>query len=116
MNSWQDHADCKGCTDLFYPGRGETDVWDAAKAICAGCPVRGECLDHAIANGERYGVWGGTTAVERRLIRHHIRQAVRGAGLHPASIWPDWATTAAALPPRRQRRPQPTVTPPRGEP
>lgn len=59
--------------DLFFPV-GELDVegtpaWrDAqhAKAICARCPVQGSCLQYALAEGEREGVWGGTTPGERR--------------------------------------------------
>ncbi len=38
---------------------------EAAKAVCAPCPVRLECLDHAIAEGERFGVWGGLSVRER---------------------------------------------------
>lgn len=37
-----------------------------AKAVCASCQVREECLDHALAQGERYGIWGGLTDIERR--------------------------------------------------
>ena len=40
-----------------------------AKMVCASCPVRVECLDHAIAFDERYGIWGGLTQDERRLGR-----------------------------------------------
>jgi len=39
-----------------------------AKLVCASCPVRDQCLDHAIAVDERYGVWGGLTHDERRLV------------------------------------------------
>jgi hypothetical protein len=42
---------------LFFPQPGESA--DAAIAICAGCPVRAECLELALAYGERFGVWGG---------------------------------------------------------
>jgi WhiB family redox-sensing transcriptional regulator len=42
---------------LFFPEPGESDA--QAKAICAVCPVWAECLAVALANGERYGVWGG---------------------------------------------------------
>ena len=38
----------------------------AAKEACARCPVRLQCLDHAIAEDERYGVWGGMTRSERK--------------------------------------------------
>jgi WhiB family transcriptional regulator, redox-sensing transcriptional regulator len=39
-----------------------------AKAICAGCPVRSDCLAYALTNREDFGVWGGFTADERRVI------------------------------------------------
>ena len=46
-----------------------------AKAICAGCPVRVECLDFALASRERFGVWGGMTEKERRGEARRRRQA-----------------------------------------
>ncbi|MFO7701064.1 MAG: WhiB family transcriptional regulator, partial [Acidimicrobiia bacterium] len=39
-----------------------------ALAVCAACPVRVECLGHALATNERFGVWGGTTEKERRSL------------------------------------------------
>jgi WhiB family redox-sensing transcriptional regulator len=65
---WADHAACKGVDpDLFFPERGE----DArhAKAICARCPVRTFCLEEALVNVEKHGVWGGLSERERRKIR-----------------------------------------------
>ena len=42
----------------------------AALEVCAGCPVRRECADYAVAAGPRLGgVWGGLTAAERARIR-----------------------------------------------
>jgi WhiB family redox-sensing transcriptional regulator len=38
-----------------------------AKTVCELCPVRADCLDHAIRVGERYGVWGGLTSDERLI-------------------------------------------------
>ncbi|TMR13807.1 WhiB family transcriptional regulator [Nonomuraea turkmeniaca] len=52
---------------------------DLAKAICAGCPVRGDCLRWALEHGERWGIWGGLNPRERR----HLRR--RGYGLARAS-------------------------------
>ena len=50
--------------NLFFPLPGQSA--DEAKAICAGCQVRGACLARALANGERHGVWGGVDlGVER---------------------------------------------------
>jgi len=51
-------------TILFYD---EAFVKDA-KVICNGCAQRQECLDEALLR-EDFGVWGGTTSEERRLIR-----------------------------------------------
>jgi len=65
---------CRGSDpDLFFPDRGES--LEAAKALCAGCAVRDECLEHALRNGERFGVWGGTSERERRRIRRQRRTA-----------------------------------------
>lgn len=65
--NWQDHGNCKGVTDgRMYPARGESA--QPAKALCADCPVKTECLTHALDNGETFGIWGGTSARERRLI------------------------------------------------
>jgi WhiB family redox-sensing transcriptional regulator len=53
---------------LFFPARGETA--DQARAICAGCPVRKSCLDYAVTTRQAFGIWGGTSEMERRAIRH----------------------------------------------
>jgi len=52
--------------DAFYPEMGASVR--QAKAVCAACPVRAECLDWALTNGERFGVWGGRSERERRAI------------------------------------------------
>ena len=43
--------------DLFFPLPNESA--DPAKAICAACAVRAECLALAQARGEQFGIWGG---------------------------------------------------------
>lgn len=40
-----------------------------AKAVCADCPLIAECLEYAIANDERFGVWGGMSERERRHLK-----------------------------------------------
>ena len=52
--------------DAFYPEMGASVR--QAKAVCAACPVRAECLNWALTNGERFGVWGGRSERERRAI------------------------------------------------
>ena len=68
-------AACQGAdTSVFFP---VSDTFAGeAKAICAGCPVAGACLEYAIATRQPDGVWGGLTAVERhRLIRRRQKLA-----------------------------------------
>lgn len=53
--------------DIWFPGRSKgPNGANEAKAICAGCPVRKECLDYALENEMEYGIWGGTSPTERR--------------------------------------------------
>ena len=42
----------------------------AAKRVCRSCPVRAECLEFALDNGESWGIWAGYTDMELRRIRH----------------------------------------------
>lgn len=55
--------------ELFHPEWGEPAC--EARRICGLCPARVECLRYALDNGERHGIWGGTTPDERRRIRAH---------------------------------------------
>lgn len=65
---WQRKANCMGVDpDLFFPERGTSTR--EAKEVCRGCVVRDECLDHAIAAGEKFGIWGGMSERERRRVR-----------------------------------------------
>jgi WhiB family redox-sensing transcriptional regulator len=72
---WQNAAACRyGPLDLFFGPEGEQQHEKpsreaAAKKICARCPVRAACLDDAVTNGIRFGVFGGTGEDERQAIR-----------------------------------------------
>jgi WhiB family redox-sensing transcriptional regulator len=72
--AWMSDAACAGLNpDQFFPTRGEHV--DQAKAVCAGCPVRQACHDYAVANGEKFGIWGGVSENERRRARREARRA-----------------------------------------
>jgi WhiB family redox-sensing transcriptional regulator len=73
--SWRDQAACRGLDpDIFYPV--SDDDADMAKAVCATCPVREACLEYALANRERDGIWGGATERERRrMVRQRRKSA-----------------------------------------
>jgi WhiB family redox-sensing transcriptional regulator len=71
---WRKLANCRSVNpDIFFPERGGTAR--EAKAICAGCEVRQECLDYAFAHHEKFGVWGGMAERERRRYRRSTRVA-----------------------------------------
>ncbi|MEJ8645170.1 WhiB family transcriptional regulator [Streptomyces sp. MS1.HAVA.3] len=48
--------------------------------MCAGCPVRRACLDHALRTREPFGVWGGLTEEERHALLVPEQLAARTAG------------------------------------
>jgi WhiB family transcriptional regulator, redox-sensing transcriptional regulator len=71
--TWHLRAACRGPESVLFfpPAIGErSEDREArerrAKAICAGCDVREECLDFALRVREPHGIWGGLTEVERR--------------------------------------------------
>ncbi len=73
IDTWHEKAACKGPESyLFYPPstperRDDRDERERrAKAICAECHVRRDCLDHALRIREQHGIWGGLTEAERR--------------------------------------------------
>jgi WhiB family redox-sensing transcriptional regulator len=73
--TWRADAACQGTTAAhFYPptvteSRDERRVREnAARSLCAQCPVRTACLDYALYVQEPYGIWGGLTEVERRRL------------------------------------------------
>ena len=74
MSDWRQDALCAQIdTDMFFPGKGESTA--DAKRTCMACPVRTQCLTEALANGERYGVWGGKSERERRRLQQDARKA-----------------------------------------
>lgn len=59
--------------EAFFPEKGGSTR--SAKRICGLCTVREECLEYAIANEERFGIWGGLSERERRRIVRDRRAA-----------------------------------------
>ena len=68
LDSWRDQALCAQTDpEEFFAEKGGTTK--IAKQICGACEVRTQCLSHALANDERYGVWGGLSERERRRLK-----------------------------------------------
>ena len=71
--SWQVKAACRGPhASVFFPPpqferkEEKLDREGRAKAICASCPVKRECLEYAVNIREVHGIWGGLNENERR--------------------------------------------------
>ncbi|MDR3107855.1 MAG: WhiB family transcriptional regulator [Bifidobacteriaceae bacterium] len=66
--SWHLRALCPQTDpEAFFPEKGGSTR--EAKRICAACEVRVECLEYALANDERFGIWGGYSERERRRLK-----------------------------------------------
>ncbi|QTX05246.1 WhiB family transcriptional regulator [Agromyces archimandritae] len=66
--AWQSDALCAQTDpEAFFPEKGGSTR--DAKKICTGCEVRSQCLEYALANDERFGIWGGLSERERRKLR-----------------------------------------------
>ncbi|SDH82164.1 WhiB family transcriptional regulator [Agrococcus jejuensis] len=66
--AWQVDALCAQTDpEAFFPEKGGSTR--DAKRICEGCDVRAQCLDYALQNDERFGIWGGLSERERRRLR-----------------------------------------------
>ena len=67
-SAWQTDALCAQTDpESFFPEKGGSTR--DAKRICSSCDVRGECLEYALQNDERFGIWGGLSERERRKLK-----------------------------------------------
>lgn len=80
--AWMARAACRGRpSDMFFPQVDERkakgiELYGIARRVCAGCPVRPDCLEYALANREYLGMWGGLTPAERRALQQaRVRRA-----------------------------------------
>ena len=66
--SWQNFANWLGVDpDLFFPEGGASTK--EAMAVCRAWVVREDCLEYALENSEKFGIWGGLSERERRRLR-----------------------------------------------
>ncbi|MEO7130692.1 MAG: WhiB family transcriptional regulator [Dermatophilaceae bacterium] len=65
---WQERGLCAQTDpEAFFPEKGGSTR--DAKKVCVECPVRQECLEYALSNDERFGIWGGLSERERRKLK-----------------------------------------------
>ena len=66
--AWQTDSLCAQTDpEAFFPEKGGSTR--DAKKICTACEVKSQCLEYALANDERFGIWGGLSERERRKLR-----------------------------------------------
>lgn len=66
--SWQERSLCAQTDpEAFFPEKGGSTR--EAKKVCVSCEVRSECLEYALGNDERFGIWGGLSERERRKLK-----------------------------------------------
>lgn len=71
---WQESALCAQTDpDIFFPEKGGSTA--PATSICSQCEVRAECLEYAISNDIRHGIWGGMSDNDRRRISRERKRA-----------------------------------------
>ncbi|WP_238154857.1 WhiB family transcriptional regulator [Kribbella soli] len=91
---WQAMGACRSTgDDTWFPD--ETDTTGKTNAVdrCGFCPVRRSCLAYALSSGQEYGVWGGTTELQRNVVARDlvdgapVVDALDGATLLPEYLW-----------------------------
>jgi WhiB family redox-sensing transcriptional regulator len=95
---WRHRARCRDVDpELFFPvgttGPAEAQV-QSAKAICALCPVREECLQWALDTAQDAGVWGGLSEEERRAAGCASPSAPNS---EPPALSETWMTSCPGL-------------------
>lgn len=92
-SDWLDEAACSVFeldTNLFFE-RQSGRVRAAVQQICRECPVRKQCLEHALTYEVRsprppqYGIFGGLTPTERRELWQERRDIMKDLEKGPAN-------------------------------
>jgi hypothetical protein len=94
LDGWQTMGECRSVADdTWFPDTAQTVLRATAVARCGFCPVRRSCLAYALSEGEDYGIWGGTTDVQRDALRVDLADGVPvvdvldSATIRPAYLW-----------------------------
>jgi WhiB family transcriptional regulator, redox-sensing transcriptional regulator len=72
-SDWRESANCAGIhVDMFFPEKGSLPY--GVREVCGNCDVQAQCLQYALDNGERYGIWGGMSETKRRTMKRNRSQ------------------------------------------
>lgn len=99
---WYEDAACKDAdVNIFFPDESRARTTIQALAYCTQCPVREQCYREAVDFNIQYGIWGGTTATQRRIIgasRRYLKKYPDGHGDKPGTMAGYWRERYAGLP------------------
>lgn len=87
-DEWMNHAACKGRTLDMFPGHHKDITYiTQARAICAECPVKAQCLDYALEfpPADMHGVWAGLTS--RQLAAEQRRRGIKPIRPTLSQLW-----------------------------
>jgi Transcription factor WhiB len=94
LPDWQTMGECRSVADdTWFPDPAQAALRAAAVGRCGFCAVRRSCLAYALGEGEDYGIWGGTTDVQRDALRVDLAEGVPvvdvldSASIRPAYLW-----------------------------
>ena len=89
-HAWMKRANCKGTNpDWFHPPEGKSYLGRHGKELCQNCDVQQQCLDFALSfpiNQDQFGIYGGYTPRQRRLLRRKLNPANKTPGPKPQTI------------------------------
>ncbi|MFF8958686.1 WhiB family transcriptional regulator [Streptomyces sp. NPDC014894] len=99
-HSWHARALCRDLApqradELFFPRPRNHKAIAQAKSLCGGCPVKKDCFNHALDNGTKEGIWGGTTEAERQAWQAKISERLDYARVRAAFLGRDVHLSAA---------------------
>lgn len=86
--SWMDDAACRGKTNLMFPKEHKDITYIVeARALCASCSVKSECLEYALEfpSADMHGVWAGLTS--RQLAAEQRRRGIKPIRPTLAQMW-----------------------------
>jgi WhiB family redox-sensing transcriptional regulator len=73
---WHTEAVCAQVDgDVWFPAKGDRHTAEKAKEFCATCPVAVQCLEAALANEEREGIWAGLNGDQLARLRRKKKRA-----------------------------------------
>ena len=94
LDDWQAMGECRAVADdTWFPESSHPEHRAAAVTRCSFCPVRRSCLAYALSQGEDYGIWGGTTDLQRHALRVDLADGIPvadvldSATIRPAYLW-----------------------------